>query len=378
MLKLSTLAIAALMVASETHAAPADTDAIQTVVVIYAENRSFDNLYGTFPEADGLANATPAAVTQLDRDGKPMRGLPAIWGGTGSKVMQGAPVAPVGLTQGQTAMFLNSFNHPYDVAALYQTGGAANGEPLRYANRDLWHRFYENQMQINGGANNMFAAWADSGGLTMGYFIPAPTKDLPLWGWARQYVLADNFFQGAFGGSFLNHFYLVCSCAPYYGHDAHNPNGGKDPVVSIVNADGVTLTTAANSPASAIDGPPVFAASTALTPDFFAVNTMMPPYPPSGNADVEERAVDLKSASTLVPQTATTIGDLLTASGVGWAYYSGAWDFAQSHAPFAAGTSKANPNFQYHHQPFNYFAKFDPATPEGKANRAAHLLDAGA
>ncbi|MDR3533438.1 MAG: alkaline phosphatase family protein, partial [Rhodopila sp.] len=54
-----------------------------------------------------------------------------------------------------------------------------------------------------------------------------------------------------------------------------------------------------------------------------------------------------------------------------------AWDFALSHPPFAAGSSKASPNFQYHHQPFNYFAAFDPATPEGKANRAAHLLDAG-
>ena len=29
-------------------------------------------------------------------------------------------------------------------------------------------------MQINGGANNMFAAWADAGGMTMGYFMPQP------------------------------------------------------------------------------------------------------------------------------------------------------------------------------------------------------------
>ena len=78
-----------------------------------------------------------------------------------------------------------------------------------------------------------------------------------------------------------------------------------------------------------------------------------------------------------MPQTEATIGDLLTKAGVNWAYYSGAWDFALSHPPFTAGTSKANPNFQYHHQPFNYFAAFDPATPEGKANREAHLLDAG-
>ena len=32
---------------------------IDTVVVIFAENRSFDNLYGSFPGADGLQNVTP-------------------------------------------------------------------------------------------------------------------------------------------------------------------------------------------------------------------------------------------------------------------------------------------------------------------------------
>jgi phospholipase C len=190
-------------------------------------------------------------------------------------------------------------------------------------------------------------------------------------------VLADNFFQGAFGGSFLNHIYLVCSCAPLYGHDGVNPNGGSDPTVAAVEPDGVTLTPAANSPASALDGPPVFKRSGNLTPDFYAVNTMMPPYAPSGNAAADQKTVDLKSATTLVPQTETTIGDLLTAAHVDWAYYAGAWDFALSHPPFAAGVSAAVPNFQYHHQPFNYFAAFDPATAAGAANRAAHLLDAG-
>ena len=31
--------------------------------------------------------------------------------------------------------------------------------------------------------------------------------------------------------------------------------------------------------------------------------------------------------------------------------------------------------FQYHHQPFNYFASFDPNTAQGLANRKAHLKD---
>jgi phospholipase C len=376
MLKLTIVAATALLTVTRVWAAANYAD-VETLVVIYAENRSFDNLYGMFPGADGLANASSESVIQLDRDGTPLRGLPAVWGGTGNKVMSGAPAAPISLTQGQTAEFLGGFNHPYDVGALYRTGGPADSDPRRYTNRDLWHRFYEHQMQINGGANNQFAAWADSGGMTMGYFPPGSESDMPLWGWARQYVLADNFFQGAFGGSYLNHFFLICACAPYYGHDGHNPNGGRDPSGTIVAADGVTLVAARNSPASALDGPPVFAASGNLTPDFYAVNTMMAPYPPSGNADAAQQSVDLKSATTLVPQTATTIGDLLSAAGIGWAYYAGAWDFALSHPPFAAGLSKASPNFQYHHQPFNYFATFDPATPSGRANRAAHLLDAG-
>lgn len=359
------------------RAAEPKYDAIETIVVIYAENRSFDNLYGTFPGADGLANASALSALQLDRDGKPLRGLPAVWGGTGAKVMKGAPVAPVPVTEGQTATFLGGFNHPYDVADLYQTASKEDANALSYTNRDLYHRFYENQMQINGGANNMFAAWADSGGLTMGYFTPAPEADLPLWNWAHDYVLADNFFQAGFGGSFFNHFELVCACAPIYGHGGINPNGGANPSVAAVEPDGVTLTPAANSPASALDGPPVYKLSGNLTPDFYAVNTMMPPYAPSGNADAGQEVVDLKSASTLVPQTMPTIGDLLTAAHVGWAYYAGAWDFALSHPPMAAGTSPASPNFQYHHQPFNYFAAFDPATPDGAANRAAHLLDAG-
>jgi phospholipase C len=31
--------------------------------------------------------------------------------------------------------------------------------------------------------------------------------------------------------------------------------------------------------------------------------------------------------------------------------------------------------FQFHHQPFNYFAAFDPSTPAGLANRQLHLQD---
>jgi acid phosphatase len=371
---------------------------IQTIVVIYAENRSFDNLFGMYPGANGLSNASLASATQIDRDGSAMTQLPPVWGGTDGKdassghasaITAGAPAAPQPLTEAQTETYFtdNAINHPFSLLSLYGNFSFTDTNPLQYTNRDLYHRFYENQMQINGGSNNKFAAWADSGGLVMMY-IPNNDNDHPLWALARQNVLADNFFQSAFGGSYLNHQFLICSCAPIYPGDGTKPvnptSGGSAPVPSAVNGDGVTLTTKASSPAKAAGGPPQFVNSSTLTPaidgTFYSINTSQPPFPPSGTAKSStppQQSVDLTNAGVLPPQTQTTIGDLLTAAGVDWAYYASAWNFALSNPPFSSGTSAANPNFQYHHQPFNYFEAFDPSTPAGAANREAHLKDAG-
>ena len=92
--------------------------------------------------------------------------------------------------------------------------------PLSAITRDLWHRFYQNQMQINGGKNDMFVAWGDSGALPMGAW---DGSKMDMWKVAQKYTLADNFFMGAFGGSFLNHQWLICACAPYYPDAASSP-----------------------------------------------------------------------------------------------------------------------------------------------------------
>ena len=167
----------------------AGIESIENIVVIYAENRSFDNLYGSFPGANGLSGLAPEQYTQRDRDGSVLKELPPIWGGLTAK--GGEPA----VTQAQTEHLANA---PF---AIDDPKGF--NLPLGVTTRDLWHRFYENQMQIDGGKNDRFAAYADSGGLVMGHY--ASTK-LPLWDFARQYVLADNFFMGAFGGSFLQSF----------------------------------------------------------------------------------------------------------------------------------------------------------------------------
>jgi phospholipase C len=191
---------------------------------------------------------------------------------------------------------------------------------------------------------------------------------LPLWNIARQYTLADNFFMGAFGGSFFNHIWLVCACAPIY------PDADKSPAkghIAVVDADKVTLTLADNSPKSAMDGVPKFVEDGDITPDFYAVNTMQPPYQPSKNKPVEDgdaAYADPNAPTTLPPQHEKTIGDLLSAKGVSWAWYAGAWQ-----ATLDGKNKTPVPNFQFHHQPFNYFANFAPGTDA----RAQHLKDGG-
>ena len=48
-------------------------DAIDTVVVIYAENRAFDTLFGLFPGANGIPGVNPSAVGGLRGAGRPRR-----------------------------------------------------------------------------------------------------------------------------------------------------------------------------------------------------------------------------------------------------------------------------------------------------------------
>jgi acid phosphatase len=88
-----------------------------------------------------------------------------------------------------------------------------------------------------------------------------------------------------------------------------------------------------------LGGPPKFERDGCLTPDGHGVNTMAPPF-----------------------------GDRLSSSNVSWAWYAGAWQAALDHE--GAGPI---PNFQPHHQPFNYFRKF----ALGIAARERHLKGAG-
>jgi len=156
---------------------------------------------------------------------------------------------------------------------------------------------------------------------------------LPLWHYAQSYVLMDNFFHAAFGGSFPNHFYLIFAFAPVY------KNAPKD-LIAEIDAQGGLVN----------DG--------TVTPNGFIVNTMQPlngPYKNAGKtADPAYRAP---------VQDMLNIGDRMDAAGISWAWYSGGWDDA------VAG--KPDPEFQFHHQPFAFFK----GAALGTAGAKAHLKD---
>jgi len=320
---------------------------IQHIVVIYAENRSFDNLYGLFPGADGIANATPEQYTQVDFDGKPLPHLPPVWKGKAPD-----PAFPKDLP-----------NKPFRI------DGPPIDMSLSVPTRDLIHKFYPQQEQINGGRNNRFAEVSDAGGLVMGHYDG--TK-LPMWKWAQEYTLADHFFMSAFGDSYINHFWLICACTP------RDPN----PPASLIAQldDRGWLIRRPDSPPSALNGPAVFVPGE-FTADGYSLSTNQPPYQPSRIPPApggDPRFAD-PSKQILPPQTQKTIGDTLSAKGISWAWYAGAWSAAVKDGMQPASAKRmiiANneppaPYFVTHHQPFNYFARFAPGT----ADRAEHLRD---
>jgi phospholipase C len=287
-------------------AAAGPTDKINHVIVIFQENWSFDGLYGNFPGANGLANAD-AAATQVDKNGVPYTVLPQPIDTT-KKPPVPDPRFPANLP-----------NAPFDVSKYV---------PPDQKTGDLVHRWFQEQYQIDGGKMDKFVAWSDAAGLAVSHY---DASNMPEGQLAQQYVMADNDFHAAFGGSFLNHQWLICACTPVWPNAPANQRAQVDANGTMVK-DGNVLP----------DG--------SVVNTSFTINT---PHP-----------ANITDTTQLVPeQTAPTIGDRLSDKGISWAWYSGGWNDAVAGHP--------DPLFQANHQPFAYFANYADGTP----GRAAHLKD---
>ncbi|SDD35118.1 phospholipase C [Mucilaginibacter pineti] len=270
---------------------------VKHVVVIYMENHSFDNLYGQFPGADGLEQAKKENIIQLDAAGQPYTTLPPI---------PHSSAFPTNLPN-------NIFNIDQYV-------------PADQVTPDVTHQFYQEQLQIDGGKMDRFVQYNYTKGFTMGYY---KTDQIPLYELARKYTLCDHFFHSAFGGSFLNHQWLIASATPVF------PNAPEN-IKAQLDASGKLIK----------DG--------AVTPDGYAVNT-------SNSVNLHPKT---DHPANLVPiQTGANIGDRLSDKGISWAWYSGGWNNIMA--------GKPAPSFTYHHQPFAYFSRY----AEGTSGRKEHLKD---
>lgn len=129
-------------------------DPIKHVIVIVEENHTFDNYFGTYPGANGIADATPE---------------PAV----------------------------GSATRPLIKPFMINTTSVS---------QDLCHSNACALQAYDGGRMDGFVA-ASNTNLTMGYFNPSLIPYY--WDYASQFVLLDNFYSPVLGPSLPNHLYLI-------------------------------------------------------------------------------------------------------------------------------------------------------------------------
>jgi phospholipase C len=159
-----------------TSAQPAKS-AIQHLIVVIMQNHSFDNLFGTYPSANGLDPGAPS-YHQVNA--------------------QGTVVSPTLLT----TLTNSDLNHD----GITYTEAYDKGRMDKYAstNGDLSMQYFDST--VAGKAND---------GKTYGMGT--------LWNYAQQYALADNFFASAMSSEPANMLYMVAATV----HDART--AGSEP-----------------------------------------------------------------------------------------------------------------------------------------------------
>ncbi|MDB5034012.1 MAG: acid phosphatase [Chlorobi bacterium] len=314
-----------------------DIGRIKHVIVIYQENWSFDGLYSQFPGTDRTPFGT--RIPQFDGSGRPIDSMNIPCDN------EGRPFTGSAWKGTMPVIFysLDSFN------------SGANPYTNRSHTRDITHRFYHHPKQIDAGRNDRFLYWSDSStaipngrenmnALTFG---AVDASNLQVGKLAQKYTMCDRCFQSVYGGSFINHQWLVSARMPVCPETIKNAgNYISDPANPLPGKwdNKLSATPARDRPGYR-----------------YAINTVFPPFPPTDS--------NPKHGLMIPPLTDTTIGDRMSAANVSWKWYAQGWNEAMKTPGDVEGA------FQVHHQPFNYYQNFNPSTREGAANRLRHLAD---
>ena len=139
--------------------------AINHVMVVVMQNSSFDHLFGTYPNANGL-DPTAASYKQIDQAGNTVQ--PQLL----------TNLSPPDLNHTRT-----SYQFAYD---------SGNMDKYAFENGDMSMDYFDNT--TNGAAND-------------GQQFGVST----LWNYAKQYALADNFFAAAMASEPSNMLYAIAS-----------------------------------------------------------------------------------------------------------------------------------------------------------------------
>ncbi len=238
---------------------PSSGTKIQHVIVVIQENRSFDNLFATFPGADGTSTGKAAPMPSPVASACASEGMKPITQATT------VPLAEVPLEpkfQGEPT----DINHDYNAFSPSYDHGNMDGF-------DLIH---------------LGASGKGPPACTYVYQYVNPKDVAPYWDMAKQYVLADHAFQVQGSGSFTAHQDLIA--------------GGTD----------------LNSSEALIDNPSYFPwGCDARTPN----PTASPPIAGVVTAVIKRDGKVYEYGGPFPCLTYTTMRDLLDAKKVSWKFY---------------------------------------------------------
>ena len=314
---------------------------INHIVVIYEENHSFDNLFGGWEGVNGLTTSTRRASATTSRRStrtarvrlpQAARRQPHLAPAREHVPGRGAR-DHVASNFPNTFFTIDDFIKPSDVtcppitnAFGSRTGSTRTTRPAGArpggCTRDLVHEYYQEQYQLHGGMQDRYMSGSDSAGTTMGVY---DTTQLPIYKYLHEkghpdYAIADDFFQAAFGGSFLNHQWLIAAATPV--DPTGSTGGAMRAAIRSSTRTGCRRVSALHADDRSVGAQPADRRRARL-------GTLRRPHRSAATGPstrcsrrTSRRA---RSARSFPLQTAPTIGDRLSAAGVDWAWYSGGW-----------------------------------------------------